>query len=65
MEIQAVQMVALRQMYYDRDLGEGEPFEATPEHAALLARVGSARVVEESPKSAPKKYERRDMRAKE
>ena len=52
-------------MYYDRDLETGEEFDATPDHAALLARVGSAKRVDEAAKAEAKKYDRRDMRAKD
>lgn len=65
MKTEKVRMVTLRQMYYDRDLETGEEFDATPDHAALLARVGSAKRVDEAAKAEAKKYDRRDMRAKD
>jgi hypothetical protein len=54
-------MTALRAQYYERDLNEGDTFEASVEHAELLERVGSA---ERETKPKSNTYNRRDMRAK-
>lgn len=65
MKQETVRMVTLKAMYYDRSLELNEEFDASPEHAQLLARVGSAKVVEKAEESAPKKYQRKDMRAED
>ena len=55
-------MIALRNMYYGRDLKAGEEFEASNEHVQALVLTNAASLVEdESDKS--KRYARRDMRA--
>lgn len=57
-----VKMVALRQMYYKRDLKAGESFEVTEEHAPLLERSGAAS--RDTRESKPKKeYKTRVLEA--
>lgn len=59
-------MVALRNMYYGRDVKAGESFDVSPEHVNLLTKTKSAKAGDPEDSEGPDKklrYSRRDMRA--
>lgn len=57
-----IRMVALRAMYYDRDIKAGEEFDVEEKFVHPLRVTGAAKeVVDDETKS--KRYNRRDMRA--
>jgi hypothetical protein len=59
-----IRMVALRPIYYDRDIQPDEEFDVSGDHVNPLLITGAAKLKEgESKKS--KGYQRKDMRAED